>query len=387
MHTLTAFTVLPVTAIGLATLNWFALSPWRQHRHEHWTEQSRRLWPARVSAHAATWVAPLIAIFTLALVSPDIPLGSLFGAGLAGMVGARAGSWPFDRAIFPRLGWSELLRQSAISLCLHLLLWVVFAAIALAMPDRFGWSTLGLGGGALTLQLFWSRAGWLRIGRRLGLFVPASERLRLVVDNVSDRTGIACRAIWIMRTGTCQALALPLSRELVFSDRMLEVLSDEEIAAICAHELGHLAESRGTLVLRLVRAAAFLPWIFLHPLLHTFGLAGLYLPMAIMVLVPRGTAAALRRFETRADAMATNHESDTGVYARALLRLSEDNLTPVVLPGKGATHPHVYDRVTTAGLTPDFPRPKAPAAMSWHGFLLSGILGAELAFLAIRQLR
>jgi len=386
MHALLAIAVLPVSAIGLAALNWIALRPWRRCQHQHWTEQSRRLWPVLVSARSAIWTVPLIAIVSLVLLRPDASLWLYFAAGVSGLVGAMAGALPLSRELFPRLGWRELLRQSAIGLCLQLLLWIAFAALALAMPDTFGWRALALGTAALGLQLFWLFSGWLRIGLRLGLFAPAPERLRRIVAKVSARTGIACRAVWVMRAGTCQALALPLSRELVFTDRLLEIMPDEEVAAICAHEFGHLTESRGTLLLRLVRVWAFLPWVFLNPLLHTFGALGLYAPLLLMVLVPKLTASLVRRLEARADTVATGHESVTGIYARALLRLSEDNRTPMVFPGKGITHPHTYDRVLAAGVTPDFPRPKAPASMSWHGILLSGLLGAELAAFAIRYM-
>lgn len=387
MHALLAIAALPVSAIVLAFLNWSALRPWRRSRNEHWTEQARRLWPVNVTAHAAIWTMPPVAVLSLALFRPDTPQWSLFATGVACLVGTMAGTLPLNREIFPRLGWSELLRQSAVGLCLHLLLWIVLAAVALAMPSTFGWPALALGVAMLALQLSWARSGWLRFGRLLGLFVPAPERLQHIVDTVSARTGVQCRAVWVMRIGTCQALALPLSRELVFSDRLIEAMPDEEIAAICAHELGHLTESRVTLCLRLVRATSVLPWIYLIPLLHTLGAIGLYIPLLLMVLVPRLTASLVRRLETCADNMATANESVTGAYARALLRLSEDNLTPVVFPGKGVTHPHTYDRVLAAGVTPDFPRPKAPATMSWHGFILSGILGAELACFAIQYLR
>lgn len=387
MHTLIAFGILPLSSLGLAALNWLALIPWRRHREEHWAERARRLWPVVVATRSAIWTVPLAAILSLTMLEPDASLWLLFGTGVAGLVGAMAGALPLNREVFPRLGWNELLRQSAIGLCLHLLLWIVFAVIALAMPDTFDWRAVALGIAALALQLFWARSGWLRLGLRIGLFAPAPERLRHIVANVSAQTGIACRGTWIMRTGTCQALALPLSRELVFTDRLLEIMPDEEIAAICAHEFGHLAESRGTLLLRLLRAAIFLPWIFLTPLVHAFGTLGLYIPLAVIVVVPKLTASLVRRLEAKADTVAAANESDTGAYARALLRLSEDNRTPMVFPGKGVTHPHTYDRVLAAGVTPDFPRPKAPASMSWHGILLAGILGAELAAFAIRYLR
>ena len=49
-----------------------------------------------------------------------------------------------------------------------------------------------------------------------------------------------------------------------------------------------------------------------------------------------------------------------------------------------ASHPHLYDRLLAAGVTPDFPRPAAAASMAWHGHVLGGLLGGLFAMFAIR---
>src|SRR6266536_4390383 len=114
----------------------------------------------------------------------------------------------------------------------------------------------------------------------------------------------------------------------------------------------------------------FLPWIFLKPMLNAFGMLGF-----LLLLIPTIAAPFLyRRFshkmEIRADRIAQSNEPDTGTYARALLRLYEDNLVPAVDAKDRATHPHLYDRLLAAGATPDFPRPAPAASMTWHGTLL-----------------
>jgi hypothetical protein len=73
--------------------------------------------------------------------------------------------------------------------------------------------------------------------------------------------------------------------------------------------------------------------------------------------------------EVRADALARSNEVQDGVFARALVRLSELNLSPAVLPKRLWTHPQVYDRLVAAGITPDFPPPAPPDEMSWHGYI------------------
>ena len=81
--------------------------------------------------------------------------------------------------------------------------------------------------------------------------------------------------------------------------------------------------------------------------------------------------------------MAKAAERDTGTYARALARLYEDNLAPAVMP-KETTHPHLYDRLVAAGVTPDFPRPAAAASTTWYGHILAGAMGLLAVVLVIR---
>ena len=64
-----------------------------------------------------------------------------------------------------------------------------------------------------------------------------------------------------------------------------------------------------------------------------------------------------------------SQEIQRGAFARALVHLSELNLSPAVLPGNAGTHPHVYDRLLAAGVTPEFPRPAVPERLSWHGYI------------------
>jgi hypothetical protein len=47
---------------------------------------------------------------------------------------------------------------------------------------------------------------------------------------------------------------------------------------------------------------------------------------------------------------------------------------PAVMPTKRLPHPHLYDRMVVAGVTPDFPRPDRPARWgSWLGVLIFAV--------------
>jgi hypothetical protein len=59
--------------------------------------------------------------------------------------------------------------------------------------------------------------------------------------------------------------------------------------------------------------------------------------------------------------LAHAHQDDAGVYALALEHLHALNLAPVVLAGRNATHPALYDRMRAAGVQPSWPRPRPPS--------------------------
>jgi hypothetical protein len=78
--------------------------------------------------------------------------------------------------------------------------------------------------------------------------------------------------------------------------------------------------------------------------------------------------------EVRADVYGSRVHEDKGIYARALAKLYQANEMPAVMPRKRMAHPHLYDRMLVAGVTPDFPRPDRPARWgTWPGVLLVAV--------------
>jgi Zn-dependent protease with chaperone function len=195
---------------------------------------------------------------------------------------------------------------------------------------------------------------------------------------------VATSELSFMRGYLAQAYAMPGTRRLLFTERLLELLSDDEIAAVTAHEFAHLSEDRTAYLKRHVLWFVFLPWIFLKPVMNQFGAPGVALLLAPTLLAPIAFRAISKKLETRADHIAQAHEPERGVYARALLRLYEDALLPAVDAKSNAAHPHLYDRLLAAGLSPDFPRPAPPASMAWNGHLFALALGALAMVLLIR---
>jgi hypothetical protein len=162
------------------------------------------------------------------------------------------------------------------------------------------------------------------------------------------------------------------------SDLNLELLlslhPDDEVAAISAHELGHLTESRMMLSGRLLGVLIYLPFLYIKPLTSPWRQGGVLTAVLMVWLVYSLTRRLSRRLEARADRLACAHEPDAGTYARALAKLHEENLIPAVMP-RQRSHPDLYDRLLAAGVQPDYPRPKKPSALAFHALVLSILLG------------
>jgi Zn-dependent protease with chaperone function len=189
-----------------------------------------------------------------------------------------------------------------------------------------------------------------------------------------------------MRSLGAQALAMPASRTVLITERTLQILSDNEIAVICAHELAHLTEAKTEYFKRYVQWLIFLPWLLVKPVVHACGPLGLAILLLASAAVPKLYRRISRKLELRADERAKAEERDEGTYAQALARLYEDNLLPAVT-AKNGTHPHLYDRLIAAGLTPDFPRPTPASSMTWYGHLLAGLMGVLAAMLVGNYLK
>ena len=49
-----------------------------------------------------------------------------------------------------------------------------------------------------------------------------------------------------------------------------------------------------------------------------------------------------------------------------------------------AIHPHLYDRLLAAGVTPGFPRPAPARSQAWNGVIFSWVFGFMVALLLLR---
>jgi Zn-dependent protease with chaperone function len=300
--------------------------------------------------------------------------------GLAGFFGAMLGCFPLDRQIYSQLDFRKWRRQVVAWWGVRFGVWVVLVAACLLMPQEFGWRMLLVIAGYLLVHCLLNWGLFLKYLRLVKFLKPAGQRLQQIVDATTAKMGdVQVRATWQLGGCLATAFAFPVTRELVFSERTMEICSDEEIAAICAHEVAHLKESKFILAARLLGSLCVFPLIFITPAVHWFGPIGLLLPYLLLLLMLRFTKWLSQRMEKRADKFALKEQVNEGGYARALEKLYRENQSPAVNVNNRQTHPHLYDRMIAAGITPDFPRPARPKRLTLIGWAFVFVFGLFIA--------
>jgi Zn-dependent protease with chaperone function len=355
-------------------LNWLALIPWRRSAGQHWTERARRLHPVRRSSRVNLWFLTLLGVLVSLALAPQLNPGF---AAVAALAGALLGGYPLSREIYPEVRFLPWLHLVASSLFLLSGLWGVLLLSTVAMPANFGPITWAIGGGVLLVLLAFLSGFGVRLMRWLRLLQPAPENLQILVGEISQKMGVPVRATWVLSTHLSNAAVLPHTRQLIFTSKLLATHPDEEIKAICAHELGHLSESRKAVFIRTLVGLSLFPLIFLKPVNAQSGLVNgcllLFVPLLVALIVGLRLG---RRMEKRADRLAVESRLfEPVIYARALERLYQVNAMPAVMPRRSIKiHPDLYDRMLAAGVTPDFPKPAPAKGLSWTSFALSAAL-------------
>ena len=245
-----------------AFLTWLGIAvtaqAWKRSAEQHWSERARQLWPARKNAGSSS----ALIIFPLALVAnsegPVVdllpPIATTFllvAAGWAGWVQARI--W-WERRFNPayaltnrpgRAAWISSLSVVGV------LLISIFVLIGV-VPDHGGvatWAILALGAAFVGVYLNWI---WMLVMRAAGLIRPAGDRLTALVAAVADRTEVRPNSVLELALPMANAFAFVAHKSLAMTDAALAVLSDDEITAVCAHELAHLSEPRSVKAMRVI---------------------------------------------------------------------------------------------------------------------------------------
>jgi Zn-dependent protease with chaperone function len=352
-----------------------ALPRAKRWRDAAWHERARLTYPARL----ATALAAVLAAGTAAA-------GSTLEAGLfsllptwAEAVLCGACAWAGGEAIALRVA-RDATRNPAHGLrgelagALLIAPGVIPLALMLGLV-RAEWSIASIAGGVLGIAGCLAGGVWAGVPllQALGVAQHAGTRLRAAVERAARSAGIAPARVLELDSSIANAFALPIPKWLVFTRPAVDGLSDTELEALAAHELGHLAEPRSVVLARALGALALLPIGFARVFIENLGrLPGLVALMLCVALLAIPIARARRKLEEAADAAAHRNGGDDGAdrdasgpsrFAAALARLGELNAIPAVGFGRGGSHPHLYDRLLAGGLTPSFGRPAAPSSL------------------------
>ncbi len=349
-----------------------ALRPWERVKDQHWTERARWLWQSRKS-RAAVVLSSVLLSWPLHLhlvgVEPEFP--SLVFPALGGFMAAQ---FFIDRRIWPGLSLRLWLMQTFTLFGIALALFGTIAWVAISTSehlDRTDWLRLGV---ATLLLLVLYSGVWLFAlpGRGKN---PHTLRLRQMVDAVVAKAGAPPVRAWVVDGVMANAFALMYIRSIVATAPAMRVLDDDELRTLVQHEMAHLSESPTVLAARMLGGLSWLGFAFTHSVVHHIGFGGVFWILLAVILIKRFAANIAKRMENRADSMSATHEAEGPVYARALEKLYQANQMPAVMT-KRLLHPHLYDRMIAAGLTPDYPRPAPPPGKHWTFY--AAILPAAL---------
>jgi Zn-dependent protease with chaperone function len=358
-------------AMGFA-LAWAAtIGAYRVPATAHWTEKARHAYAARLPV---TLCAVLVFVFALAFtplwydgVLGRVPVRLvMLGTAIAAVQGTSVAQSRVERRIGPATPALARLRgNAALAFVMfpHAFVAWIFSFLEIGETGLSFAVTFAAGVVAVVLAFC---GGGLLAARVLGLARPPTARLVAAVDEAARRAGTRSRPVYELVWHRANALAFPHLGRLAFTGRAVAILDDDELRAVAAHELAHLDEPRVVRALRvavgLVTAFAILTLPLVGDLLGPAGPLVVIAGTLLVVMLFRRLA---RRMEERADAAAHSTEhGDSQVYARALERIYEANLVPAVLRRR-TVHPHLYDRMVSAGVQPPYPRPAPPPLRRW----------------------
>lgn len=356
--------------LGLHTLLvWLLTIPLRRMPADaHWTERARRYWPVRKALGGMLMMAMIFGIFFSK--SEKDHDGGASGRFLAMFfatwaTGIFATFLATRRLTVPsnsvRHWVSQILLQFNPLLSLAPFL---FIGVGLTCARRLDGGTWAIFGGVIAWLLFLNFGGLLLLWRWLGQSEPAApdlaQRLQALAPEAPPRV-----VIWKSEMG--QALAFFWSNTIAFSQGSLAALDPAQIEAIARHELAHLREPVLVRALRLINLVSAGSAVLIFPITKSYDMTGLLIFLGIFVGLNKLLVRLARKMEVQADDAAA--QSDPAVYAGALEQLYRINLMPGVVSRKAnQIHPNLYDRMVSAGVTPDWVRPQPPS--KWYKLVI-----------------
>lgn len=348
---LVVFLVTPVGVIRVARGRADDLAPW--------TERARWTHVATASALTSTIFLPAVAVLLVViLIGPLSAVSAPVVAAVVSLLGILGSIAAFRHMTRWAYGEAAGMRQAFAGWILTFAPIAMFALLGWFAPASF----------ASWLMIPWVLAGvgivavWLRLPLLLipmGLGRAGDDRLVDGVSRASRDAGVHVDRIVELYSARPNAFAAPWISTLVFTTAMLEITTDDELEAICHHELAHFGEPAGTIRLRQMQLLVFIPIAALKPLLNSVGIFGvlavLLAALGILDLVRRRGVSA----EAVADGVAIQASHQSVAFGRAIEKAYRIGLIPAVV--RRPSHGQLHERLEVAGIEVDFEIPKPPS--------------------------
>jgi len=354
-----------LAALGEYMASVVASAPlWRLRADAHWTERARRSWGLRsvLSSGPTMLFGMSLVIFGAWEKSEETGLSYVI-IPLALFAGAIFGSLPHLRRLGEETVSSTVaLGDYAIAFLVRTpAVLVLLMMLALLVPRWLDSGSVAIMAVSFALSLALTLGLGLPCAQAVGLLTAAPARLEKVVAETCALQGYPLPRVFVLHWRWANAMAFSFAPVIAFTPASLRLLSDEELAAICAHELAHRQETRAQKLVRLSGLLVIFPAFTLPVWAKEFGAPGIIIPLAFFAVGTRFLRGFSQRMEKRADQAAHGVSEDPAVFAGALEKCYRFNMVPAVMRGKRHTHPHLYDRLIAAGIQPSYPRPEAPS--------------------------
>ncbi len=325
----------------------------------HWTKQADLATEARAALVVGVVMGPMMSLAWTAWfngpfsVIPDWAVTAL--AALLAVLVVTAISWWFTsgplRQPLPGLGRYYWLVARKSWPAVWLILLIVFAPPRLTSWWMLPWTALvvaSLHGLRYLAELYMAT----------GVAQPAPPRVTAAVARAAGQMGADAPRIVVFESSAANAFALPVRNLILMTTRLIDELDDAELEAVALHEIAHLGEHRSVTRRRQIGTLALVPFFAIKPLLA----AGIWVLVAVLaatlafrLLLSRMEADE----ETRADHTAVELSHESSALGTALLKMHQAALIPAFV--KRDPHGPLHERLTRAGVTPDFaPIEKAP---------------------------
>jgi Zn-dependent protease with chaperone function len=177
----------------------------------------------------------------------------------------------------------------------------LFAALAMAfaMPDKLNAQAVFTFCGATVAVAFLAAGGELRLFGWAGILKPAPQQLTEMVHRLADQMHVKGTVrVFVLEWAMVNALAWQRNRAVAFTRPLLEVMTESEVRAVAAHELGHLLEPTWARGVRTAHMFAYLPLV---PLAKYGGSIGLLAACMLFWIFFLAYVRFSHRFERAAD--------------------------------------------------------------------------------------